>query len=355
MLAPPQQVGMAPQLISYDINQNNGINLGFNRAQTFVPKETKVYTWYAGIRGIDEKGQVTYTPVEFGSANLLPADPLIQPRFGMLSGMVVEPEGSCWSSQDGQNSTCDSPKNQGVIPGSTHSSVTGAQITVHNRDGSYFQEFVVMPQDVLTNAPVVALNFTMAVNYGIEQIGAETGGGRYTGTTALDVACGFSNALGNPYNKNTNNNPLGLTLGQPLGDPETPVFQANPGDPTRFRVMQPHGATQHVFELYGHVWQEEPYNEDSTVITNNPASQWQGSRMGLSAADRFDVVLPSAGGSFVAPGDYLYRSFPGGDQNYGMWGIFRVGNPNDAYNPGNRPLRCTAPTYAVNDDQFGRG
>ena len=80
---------------------------------------------------------------------------------------------------------------------------------------------------------------------------------------------------------------------------------------------------------------------DSTVITNNPDSQWQGSRMGLSAADRFDIVLASAGGSFAIPGDYLYRSYPGGDQAYGMWGIFRVGDPDPAYSDSTeRPLVC---------------
>ena len=128
--------------------------------------------------------------------------------------------------------------------------------------------------------------------------------------------------------------------GTALGEPETPIFRANPGDPVRFRVMQPHGADQHTFELFGHVWQEEPYNHNSTVITNNPDSQWQGSRMGLSAADRFDIVIASAGGSFKAPGDYLYRSFPGGDQGYGMWGIFRVGDPAGSTYPTERPLVC---------------
>ncbi|NQZ12640.1 MAG: hypothetical protein HRT35_36275, partial [Algicola sp.] len=151
-----------------------------------------------------------------------------------------------------------------------------------------------------------------------------------------NVPCAYSNALGDPQ----------ATGYQALGDPQAPIFNANPGDPTRFRVSQPNGADQHVFELFGHVWQEEPYNKGSTVITNNPTSQWQGARMGLSAADRFDIVLPSAGGTFKVPGDYLFRSFPGGDQMQGMWGIFRVGDPEEAYNDSNAPSICRPSKYS---------
>jgi hypothetical protein len=360
-LAPSQQVALAPQLVSYDINQSNGINLGFNSVQTAKVNATQKYTWYAGISGAGA--------AEFGSANLLTADPVAQTRYGMLAGMVIEPEGSCWSSQNGKNTTCDgTAPTKGVIASSSSSSITGSQVTVHNADGSYFQEFVVIASDSLA-----ASQFTNTINYGVERMeGRDTGlslnsddpppaegRGRYTYILAngpnlgkldafqLDMACAYSNALGNPYG----NPPVGTAL----GEPETPIFRANPGDAVRFRVMQSGGADQHTFELFGHVWQEEPYNLGSTVITNNPNSQWQGSRMGLSAADRFDIVLASAGGSFAIPGDYLYRSFPGGDQAYGMWGIFRVGNQEPAYSDATgRPLVCVPQRNSkhVNDAQY---
>ena len=352
-IAPSKEVAMAPQLVSYDINQANGINLGFNNVQTTKVNATNTFQWYAGISSVDAGGNKRFQPAEFGAANLLTADPVGQINYGMLAGMVIEPEGSCWSSQDGTNTTCQNPPMQGTITNSSHSSITGAQVTVHLTDGDYFQEFVVMTQDSLQFS-----RFTNTINYGVERMagkdtglgtvnGIEQGRGRYRDTVAtnlvqnnvgtpkkyqIDMACSFANALGKPYP----NQPEGTAL----GEPETPIFRANPGDPVRFRVMQPHGADQHTFELFGHVWQEEPYNHNSTVITNNPDSQWQGSRMGLSAADRFDIVIASAGGSFKAPGDYLYRSFPGGDQGYGMWGIFRVGDPAGSTYPTERPLVC---------------
>ncbi len=360
-IAPSKEVALAPQLVSYDINRSNGVNLGFNSVQTVALGKTATYRWYAGITSVDAEGKTRYRPAEFGTANLLTADPLEQSRFGMLAGMVIEPEGACWSSQDGTATTCKQDGQRGVIAGATNnrSSTTDTQVTVYYNGGEdYFQEFVVMAQDSLA-----AAMFTNPINYGVERMaGKDTGlpgdegRGRFRNTVAtgdnignddyqLDVSCGYSNSLGKPYPNQPEDTPL--------GEPETPIFRANPGDPVRFRVMQPHGADQHTFELFGHVWQEEPYNPGSTVIANNPDSQWQGSRMGLSAADRFDVVIDSAGGRFATPGDYLYRSFPGGDQSYGMWGIFRVGDADSAYAGGGiiRPLVCV-PQWKDDDLQY---
>ncbi|MFT4927144.1 MAG: hypothetical protein ACI8WB_003250, partial [Phenylobacterium sp.] len=372
-LAPSEQVALAPQLVSYDINKDNGVNLGFNNNQSADVGSTHTYTWYAGITTDNADGSRSYTPAEFGTANLLTADPIKQTRYGMLAGMIIEPAGSCWSSQDGSKTTCSDGMNQAAAPVvvaadvSQSDSLTGIRATVYvpknpkkPKKRTYFRENVLMFQDQLAFS-----QFTNTTNYGVERMagkdtnvnsgqvssGVVQGRGRYRDTVAtdketsggsnnigqedsyvLDMACAFSNNLGSAYP----NSPNGIAL----GNPESTIYYADPGDPVRFRVMQPHGADQHVFELFGHIWQEEPYNNDSTVIKHNKDSQWQGSRMGVSAADRFEVVLPSAGGKFASPGDYLYRSYPGGDQNYGMWGIFRVGNQPVAYADGIRPLVC---------------
>jgi hypothetical protein len=296
-----------------------------------------------------------YKAAEFGSANLLTADPVEQTRFGMLAGMVIEPKGACWASVGSDGTTankvdpgCDKNNYRGNLgveaPDSANVSadITGTTAMVYFPDleakdpivpAAYFREFVLMAQDSIYNYD----NGMFGFNYASEPMGDKGGkeqghSARYSQNDPNDpqrkpiggsnVACGYANLLANVNDSYTS------TVGgvyTPLGEPETPIFKADPGDPTRFRVMQPNGGDQHVFELFGHVWQEEPYNNDSTVISNNPTSQWQGSRMGLSATDRFDIVLPSAGGVNKVPGDYLYRSFPGGDLMNGMWGIFRVG------------------------------
>lgn len=367
---PSSTIGMTPQLVAYDMNSTNGTNVGYNTNNVATLGQTQTYKWYAGERILDANGNVTYRPVEFGAANLFAADPIIQSRFGMLAGMVIEPEGACWSAPDGSQTTCATPPTTGTVPAAPKGSITGTQVTVHTPDDGYFQENVVIAQDNIALAW-----FTNPLNYNVARMGAGVGDGlttnnpagdtglpfpegrgRYTQTVPLDknkgaldfvqdMACGYSNVLGKPYPN--------APEGTPLGDPEAPIFYANPGDAVRFRVMQAHGADQHTFELFGHAWQEEPYTDDSRVIGDNPESEYQGSRMGLGATDKFDIVIAKAGGNFSTPGDYLFRSYPGGDQTYGMWGLLRVGDVEDAYQCGDdnkitRPMVCV-PQFWVNN------
>lgn len=110
------------------------------------------------------------------------------------------------------------------------------------------------------------------------------------------------------------------------GDPVTPVFTAKKGEAVRFRVLHPGGhARNHVFQVHGHVWQEEPYVAGSTKIGDNFLSEWKGSQAGHGPTNHFDAVLEyGAGGAFGVPGDYLYRDQASFQFDGGLWGIFRV-------------------------------
>jgi hypothetical protein len=80
-----------------------------------------------------------------------------------------------------------------------------------------------------------------------------------------------------------------------------------------------------VFQVHGHIWEEEPYRNNSTVLGDNLLSNWQGSQYGVGPGSHFDVLPKNgAGARFGIVGDYLYRdqgSFP---FSGGLWGIFRV-------------------------------
>lgn len=104
-------------------------------------------------------------------------------------------------------------------------------------------------------------------------------------------------------------------------DPQTPIFCAQAGQPVRFRVVQPGADTDQMVEIHGHSWQQEPYIHNGLEIGHNPESQQMGTQV-ISANDKLDLVLPSAGGSAAIPGDYLYHAFMA--QVQGMWGLFRV-------------------------------
>ena len=92
------------------------------------------------------------------------------------------------------------------------------------------------------------------------------------------------------------------------------------------RLLHPAGLSDQAFTLHGHVWQEEPYANNSTEIGDNPLSQWLGSRVSFGPNTSFDLVLPKAGGEAEVPGDYLYRAFVGSDFQNGIWGIMHVGS-----------------------------
>lgn len=120
---------------------------------------------------------------------------------------------------------------------------------------------------------------------------------------------------------------LSNQLLQPSQDPQTPIFRADVGDSVRFRLTHPFGTgTSQVFSLHGHVWQRNPYTNDSTTIGDNKLTQWIGSRDNHGATDHFDLVVDKAGGEFGQAGDYLYSVFQPLQARQGPWGIFRVGN-----------------------------
>jgi hypothetical protein len=83
-------VGLHPQLLSYDAALGGGINVGWNRVgqtdQVAGFGKTVKYLWYAGKIDRDSGGQLVYTPVEFGSINLFPSDPLYQHINGLFGG-----------------------------------------------------------------------------------------------------------------------------------------------------------------------------------------------------------------------------------------------------------------------------
>ncbi len=339
-ITPSKSVGLSPQLVSYDIYSSIGVNLRFNDLQTVAPgDEPKVYTWYAGVPTpnnnkqlqLDASGRLVAEAAEFGSANLLNADPLGQGQFGLIAGMIIEPAGSQW------DKTPNPVKTYATINDSNNSPL--------------FQDYALLFQDY-----VAALGFSAigSVNYGSEPMKGTKPIARQKSGNSEFGACAYSNLLVASDGSTT------------VGPPQTPIVGENltikAGAPVRLRVMQPFGSDQHVFQLAGHVWQEEPYqcdydttstpqackgpnngaNTGSKVIGKNDTSQWQGTRMGLSAADRFDIVLDSAGGTNKVPGDYLYNSFPGGDIITGMWGVMRVANEDGILNA---PFTTPVPSY----------
>jgi hypothetical protein len=316
-------VGLHPQLVAYDVTQSNGVNVGVNPVQTVAPGDApcppsaypcREYWWYAGHLELQADGTLRTTPVELGAINLMPSDPLMHVYKGLFGALVVEPGGATWKEDTDYRSSA----------------------TVFPRAGAPFREFVLMAQDdigiLLNGSSMYASgNNLSAFNYRSEPFfyrfgslmnpamgtSAPANWGSLQASdlaninafqfTALDTTAGVSNRL----------------VG---GDPQTPIFRAPGGMPVRFRLLDPGGIgdNQQVFELTGHVWQEEPYTNASTVLGNNPLSQWTGVTPAYGPTSHYDVLVDAGGVNRVA-GDYLYRSWTANQYQVGMWGLFRVG------------------------------
>lgn len=289
-------VGLHPQLLSYDSAISDGINVGWNsqmKNQVVGFNQTIQYQWYAGKIDRNGNSNPTYTPVEFGSLNLFPSDPVYQHINGLFGSMIIEPQGSTWKCGDLPNlGDCDAP---------AAALTSRASATVTLADSTTFREFALMISDDLR----ISQGNTSAVNYRTEPQSF-----RYAGNTTIDFSCMLSDQLIQTLQK----------------DPTTPILTADVGDAVRFRMTHPFGTgTSQVFTLHGHVWQRNPYTKDSQVIGDNNLSQWIGSRDNHGATDHFELVLNKAGGEAKQAGDYLYTVFLPNQANLGAWGIFRVG------------------------------
>jgi hypothetical protein len=296
-------VGLHPQLLSYDAYTSFGLNVGWNRTggtdQVVAFGKTIKYQWYAGKIDRDSSGALSYTPVEFGSLNLLASDPMFQHPNGMFGQMIIEPANSTWQCGEvGSQQPCDP---SGSPPPSSRASAT---ISFGNAS---FREFSVMISDAL-----ITSSTSSAINYRTEPKSQ-----RFL-NSAKDVSCMTSNLLVQP----------GSSPSVAIGEPQTPIFTAAIGDQVRFRMTHPMGTgDSQVFTISGHNWQRNPYQNNSTTIGSNNLSQWLGSRDNHGSSDHFDLVIDKAGGTFGRSGDYLYTAYLPDQSLLGAWGIFRVGTP----------------------------
>jgi hypothetical protein len=286
-------VGLHPQLVAYNPVNANGLIVGFNpRSQLVAPGKAQDFYWYAGEVVSDRAGTKIEqaTPIEFGATNLVGADQMIQTQFGMVGALVIEPEESSW------------------VEGIT----TRAAATVTKADGTSFREFVVIDQNMVANS--TATNTFGAINFRSEP---------FTTRALPNNAQILPQAPPQGYSQAFSN-----SLYNPPADPQTPVFVAPAGVPTRFRLVVPSTTTSNgimpppVFIVHGHNWQEEPYTNGGTQIGDNRLSEHVGS-VEAGPNQKFDLLFASAGGSDKVPGDYLYDTYQTGGV-LGTWGLFRV-------------------------------
>ncbi len=98
------------------------------------------------------------------------------------------------------------------------------------------------------------------------------------------------------------------------GDPETPLLETYLGDPVVVRGLVAATNDAHTLHLDGHWFRLEPHSSTSPPVNN----------VHIGISERYDLVVPRAGGPQNMPGDYLYYNGRSFKLREGSWGILRV-------------------------------
>ena len=98
------------------------------------------------------------------------------------------------------------------------------------------------------------------------------------------------------------------------GDPYTPMVRAYLGDTVVFRLLQTMANETMVWTLSGHTYLTERYAGDANRKNS----------IHIGIAERYDLVVPQAGGPRLQPGDYIHMNGRASKFAEGAWGIMRV-------------------------------
>jgi manganese oxidase len=357
-------VNLAEPEVGINAKKEEGKHDGFKAVS---PGGEKAQLWYAGLdkfdfAATDPNQHHPEKPVEFGVVGLTDMGDVIKhSSHGAVGALVVEPEDTV------SDETCGDNKKQYVKTTQLMKDICrkDAKPRPDGQKVPLFREFVVIYQDDLSlqqgGLPLPNLRAAddaedtgqKAFSYGAEPLWARVG----AGSPAIEPDVLMNYDLANVFSsiKHGNTcafNGLADTLksgtSQPRTcDPSTPVFVAKKGMPVRFRVVHPGGhPRQHAFTLFGHHWDHNPWNNDSSALcspyeqydegskclqkingkllsSKSPSSNWVDTEGGIGPGRHLNI-LTIAGGDAGIPGDYMYRTQEGFMFSGGLWGIFRV-------------------------------
>ncbi|NVJ26357.1 multicopper oxidase domain-containing protein [Myxococcus sp. AM011] len=316
-------VSLHPQLVNYDVNVDDGANVGLNAVQTVPPGGARTYRWFAGEFKSSPLGTPfplsRRTSMEFGIVNLRNmADVVNHGMHGAIGALIIEPTDASWSTDPGTEAQ--------------------AYVSYTKADGKpeTFREFVALFQD---------------------DLGLHSDDSTFWDTDGLSSYTALRNTSGIDDSQDTGQKgfnyrtePLWARLGLPPqtspdiindrdlrdilsssvhGDPATPVFLAKVGDPLRWRFGHPSGhSRQHAISMHGAEWRRNPWaaGTQSRVMGPNATSPIISTQGGASVMQSYTMIPEyGAGGASSIKGDYMYRDhasflWSGG----GLWGVYRV-------------------------------
>jgi FtsP/CotA-like multicopper oxidase with cupredoxin domain len=137
---------------------------------------------------------------------------------------------------------------------------------------------------------------------------------------------------------------LGERASPALGKPGAPaaVVRAYVGDPVVLRTLVPGTNDVHTLFVEGHHFRTEAWSPTSPPVN----------ALHVGISERYDVVIPAAGGDGRRAGDYVFGDGRTSKLREGVWGVLQV-LPRAA--PGLRPLAGRVPQVAASGPVCPRG
>jgi hypothetical protein len=214
-----------------------------------------------------------YPDVQFGTAYFHDhVSALTSWRHGLFGALIAEPPGSTYHDPHTGQEVKSGPIADVRTPSVVSTDITGS-----------FRELVLFLQDAL-RLTHIGDSSGSAINMRVEPLAARGG------------------------------EPDRFFSSQVHGDPETLLLEAFLGDPIVVRGLVPATNDVHTLHVDGHWFRLEPYSATSPPINT----------VHLGISERYDLMIPRAGGPQGLPGDYLYYNGRFLKLREGSWGLIRV-------------------------------
>jgi hypothetical protein len=262
----------------FDPKDSLGINLGMNPGdQTIAPGESRTYTYYAD----PSTGEITSLVWDGG-------DMMLNPRNGLFGAIIIGPKGSTY--RDPKTGGDISLKNSWAADVLVDPTIPGNELRRNYRDVAlFFQD-----EDNIIGTSFMPYVQNVAgltgVNYRSEPYPQRE-----------EQGC----SLASIFQPCEVDNPL---------DPTTPIIEAHAGDPVRIHVVGASSEQNGMFSVEQHEWPIEPFMPGADLI----------SVVEFGGSEVMDVFIPSAGGRFHLPGEYVWNNQRLPYSQSGQWGYFRV-------------------------------
>jgi hypothetical protein len=269
--------------LAFNPKDSLGANVGNNSGdQTIAPGESRTYTYYAD----PFIGEISSLVWDWGNV-------MLNPRNGLFGAVIIGPKGSQY-----------------------HDPKTGADISLKNSwEADVIIDRTIPGQEQRRNYRDVALFFQDEDNI--------------IGTSFMPYVQNVAGLTGVNYRSEPypHREEAGCTLGhmfQPCEvdnpkDPVTPLIQAHAGDPVRIHVFGANSEQNGMFSVEKHEWPIEPFMPGADQI----------SVVEFGGSETIDVMIPSAGGNDMLPGDYVWNNQRLPYSQSGQWGYLRVLPKND--------------------------